>query len=156
MDHDPGLDMNMEQRISEQLKEAMKRGDKPRLMALRSLKSLLTNERTRHSSPLTEDQEIKVIASHRRQMDGARRQYLDAGRGELAGSAALEIEICEGFLPPPLDSDELAGLVDEVIAQTGASKPGDLGKVMGPLMKQLAGRVDGNEVRRLVVERLGG
>ncbi|HEB84798.1 MAG TPA: GatB/YqeY domain-containing protein [Bacteroidetes bacterium] len=148
--------MSLEDQLTAKMKEAMKAGDKPRLMGLRALKSALTQERTRHAGPFTEEAALKVIASYRKKMSQAREQYADAGREELAAQADLELALCDEFLPPQLSEEELRRLVEERIAAVGATSPADLGRVMGPLMKELAGRADGNLVRRLVQETLGG
>jgi len=148
--------MSIEKRLTEEIKNAMKGGNRQRLMALRALKSVLTNERTRHSGEMSENQEIKVIASYRKKMAGALEQYRDAERDDLARQAEMEIAVCDALLPEKLSGDELKRMVEQAIADAGAASPSDLGKVMGPLMKELAGRADGNEVRRLVMERLGG
>ncbi len=148
--------MNVEQHISDLIKAAMKSGDKARLMALRGIKSVITNERTRHSGDLPEEDAIKVIAAHRKKMIGAREQYEDAGRDELTNQATLEISVCEELLPEQLSGENLEQLVVDTIEKVGAKSPADLGKVMGPLMKELAGKADGNEVRKMVSEKLGG
>jgi uncharacterized protein YqeY len=86
----------------------------------------------------------------------AEQVYREAGRTEQADQEAYERSVLERFLPAALDPAELARLVDEAVASSGASGPKELGKVMGRLMPQVKGRADGNEVRRLVLERLGG
>ena len=86
----------------------------------------------------------------------AEQVYRDAGRVDRADQEAYERAVLERYLPAALDPDELARLVDEAVTSSGASGPKELGKVMGRLMPQVKGRADGNEVRRLVLERLGG
>src|SRR5215203_3280237 len=83
------------------------------------------------------------------------RKRREAGRATQADQEAYERSVLERFLPAALDPDELAHLVDQAVAASGASGPKELGKVMGRLMPQVKGRADGNEVRRLVLERLG-
>ncbi len=146
----------MEAKLTEAIKHAMKSGDKPRLMALRAVKSALTNERTRHGGPLSDDDAVKVVASHRKKMMGAREQYVSANRQDMADQADVEIAVCDELLPAQLSPEDVTRKVDEAIEKAGATKPADMGKVMGPLMKELAGQVDGNEVKRLVMQRLGG
>lgn len=148
--------MDFEAKLTEVMKQAMKTGDKPRLMAARALKSVLTTERTRHSGPLPEEAALQAIQSHRKKMAGALEQYREAGRDDLAQSAEAEIAMCDELLPPPLSDEELDTLVREQIERTGASSPKEMGKVMGPLMKELKGRVDGNRVRDMVGKLLGG
>lgn len=87
-------------------------------------------------------------------MVNARDQYLDAGRAELAAQADIEIKVCEELLPPPLDETELVQIIEETIGSVGASSPSEMGKVMGPVMKKLAGKADGNAVREMVLKKL--
>ena len=145
---------DMEKQLTTMLQEAMKAGEKNRLMALRSVKSVLTTERTRHSGPMSEESAIKTVASHRKKMVNAREQYASAGRDDLVAQADREIAVCDELLPPPVDQETVERTIDEIIRSTGASSPNDLGKVMGRAMKELAGKVDGNEVRRLVLQKL--
>ncbi|MBD3166229.1 GatB/YqeY domain-containing protein [bacterium] len=148
--------MDLEQQVSELLKDAMKSGDKPRLTALRSIKSVLTNERTRHSGPLPEDDAFKVVASHRKKMDGAREQYADAGRDDMARQAELEIEVCDQLLPERLSDEQLEAVVQSTITEVGAAGPGDIGKVMGPVMQKYGSQVEGDKVKELVMRVLRG
>lgn len=146
--------MNLEQKLTEEIKVAMKSGNKTRLMALRSLKSLIMNERTRYKGDLTEDQTQKLVSSYRKKMSSAREQYQSAGRDEMVAQADVEIALCEEFLPDRLSTAELVKLVNDAVTKSGASSKADIGKVMGLLMKDLAGKADGNEVRLLVMSRL--
>ncbi|MDP8205644.1 MAG: GatB/YqeY domain-containing protein [Candidatus Electryonea clarkiae] len=146
--------MNLEQKLTEEIKNAMKSGAKPRLMALRALKAAITNERTRHEGELPEQEALKVIASHRKKMAGAKEQYQSAERHEMVTQADVEIAVCDEFLPEKLSTEQLTKIVDTVIDKTGASSKSDLGKVMGLLMKELAGKADGNQVRMLAMSRL--
>ena len=147
--------MDHEQQLTQMLKEAMKAGDKVRLMAIRSVKSALTNERTRSAGPLPEERAIQVISAHRKKMQGALEQYREAGREALIASATMEVEICDLLLPEQLGDEEIDAAIDKAIADSGATSMKDLGWIMGPLMKQFAGQVDGNVVRERVSKRLG-
>ena len=102
------------------------------------------------------DEAVAVLQRESRKRREAEQVYRDAGRAERAEQEAYERSVLERFLPAGLDPAELARLVDEAVAASGASGPKELGKVMGRLMPQVKGRADGNEVRRLVLERLGG
>src|SRR4029450_2157625 len=86
----------------------------------------------------------------------AEQAYREAGRTERADQEAYERSVLERFLPAALEPAALGRLVDEAVASSGASGPRELGRVMGRLMPQVRGRADGSEVRRLVLERLGG
>ena len=94
---------------------------------------------------------LNRMAKQRRESIG---EYEKAEREDLADKERSELAVVQEFLPAPLGDEELAALVDEVIEQTGASGPKEMGKVMGPVMKRAAGRVDGNAVRAMVQKRL--
>ena len=121
-------------------------------LALSALKSAAIDAR----GDLPEDQAVAVLQREARKRREAEQAYRDAGRPERANREAFERSVLERFLPAALEPAALARLVDEAVAATGATGPKELGKVMGRLMPQVKGRADGNEVRRLVLERLGG
>lgn len=148
--------MDTEKKINDLLKEAMKSGDKVRLMAVRTLKTAIMTEKTRSADEMTEDRIVKVLASHRKKMQGALDQYIEVKREDLIASARSEIALCDELLPAQLTEEDIVKAVDEMIAASGASSMQDLGKVMGPVMKKLAGQADGNLVRSIVSKRLGG
>ena len=121
-------------------------------LALSALKSAAIEARTE----LSDEQAVAVLQREARKRREAEQAYRDAGRAERAEREAYERSVIDRFLPAGLEPAELARLVDEAVAASGASGPKELGKVMGRLMPQVKGRADGNEVRRLVLERLGG
>ena len=121
-------------------------------LALSALKSAAIDAR----GDLPEDQAVAVLQREARKRREAEQAYRDAGRADRADQEAYERSVLERYLPATLDPAELARLVDEAVASSGASGPRELGKVMGRLMPQVKGRADGNEVRRLVLERLAG
>ena len=121
-------------------------------LALSALKSAAIDAR----KDLADDEAVAVLQREARKRREAEQAYRDAGRAERADQEAYERSVLERFLPANLDPAELARLVDEAVATSGATGPKELGKVMGRLMPQVKGRADGNEVRRLVLERLGG
>jgi uncharacterized protein len=118
-------------------------------LALSALKSAAIDAR----KELSDADAVAVLQREARKRREAEQAYRDAGRTERADQEAYERSVLERFLPAALESAELA---DEAVAASGASGPRELGKVMGRLMPQVKGRADGNEVRRLVLERLGG
>jgi uncharacterized protein len=121
-------------------------------LALSALKSAAIDAR----GDLSDEQAVAVLQREARKRREAEQAYRDAGRPERADREAFERQVLDRFLPAQLDPAELARLVDEAVAATGASGPKELGKVMGRLMPQVKGRADGNQVRRLVLERLQG
>ncbi len=147
--------MDFEQRITGMMKEAMKSKDKPRLEALRAMKAVILTERTKDSSEMTDERAIQAITSYRKKMEGAIVQYREAGRDDLADPIVVEVQVADELLPQRLTEDELTAMIDKIIADSGAVAPSDMGKVMGPLMKQTAGRADGNLAKKIVMQRLG-
>jgi uncharacterized protein YqeY len=121
-------------------------------LALSALKSAAIEART----GLSDEEAVAVLQREARKRREAEQAYRDAGRIERADREAYERSVIDRFLPAALEPAELARLVDEAVAASGATGPKELGKVMGWLMPQVKGRADGNEVRRLVLARLGG
>jgi uncharacterized protein YqeY len=105
---------------------------------------------------LTESQEIEVLAQQAKQRRDSIEQYRQAGREDLAEKEAQELAIIEEYLPGQLSDEEVGAVVDEIIAQTGASSAKDMGKVMGPVMQQLKGRADGQKIQAVVKAKLSG
>jgi uncharacterized protein len=142
--------------VQQAMFQAMKarRGDEAAALrlALSALKSAAIDAR----GEFTDEQAVAVLQREARKRREAEQAYRDAGRQDRADREAFERSVIERFLPAMLAPEELARLVDEAVAASGASGPRELGKVMGRLMPQVKGRADGNEVRRLVLERLGG
>ncbi|HEV8651709.1 MAG TPA: GatB/YqeY domain-containing protein [Actinomycetes bacterium] len=119
-------------------------------LALAALRSAVIEARR----DLTDEEAVTVLQREAKKRREAEQAYRDAGRDERADQEAFELSVIAGFLPQGLDPAELARMVDEAVAATGATGPKELGKVMGRLMPAVKGRADGNEVRRLVLERL--
>jgi uncharacterized protein YqeY len=135
---------------------AMKARESRETAALRLALSALRSAAIDARKELSDDEAVAVLQREARKRREAEQIYREAGRAERADQEAYERSVLERFLPAALDRAELARLVDEAVASSGASGPRELGKVMGRLMPQVKGRADGNEVRRLVLERLGG
>jgi uncharacterized protein YqeY len=127
---------------------AMKARQSRETAALRLALSALRSATIDARRDLSDDEAVAVLQREARKRREAEQVYRDAGRTERADQEAYERSVLERF--------ELARLVDEAVASSGASGPRELGRVMGRLMPQVRGRADGNEVRRLVLERLGG
>jgi len=152
--------MSLKDRISEDIKTAMKSKDKVRLETVRSIKKVLLEKevslRPQGQESLTESQEIEVLAQQAKQRREAIEQYRQAGRDDLAEKEAQELAIIETYLPGQLSDEEIAAVVDEVIASVGATSAKDMGKVMGPVMQKLKGRAEGQKIQALVKAKLSG
>ena len=141
--------------IGKDIVEAMKARDSVRLATLRMLKTALVNRsvETRHELDGTEAlQVVRTLVKQRRE---SIEQFLKGGRKDLADREAAELALLEAFLPPAVDPAALEQIVVESIAETGATSPKDIGKVMKAVMARLAGQpVDGRAVNELVRHRL--
>lgn len=144
------------ERIEADVKSAMKAGDKVRVSTLRMVSSELKNERIARGEDLDEDAVIGVLAKARKQRLEAEEQYREGGRVDLAEKEAAEAAIIQEYLPEPIPDEELEQLIDAAIAETGATSPRDMGAVMGRVMPDVRGRVEGSEVSRRVKGRLSG
>ena len=139
------------------LKTAMLAKDEKALRALRAIKAALINLKTSggFSGEVTGDDEIKLLQKLVKQRKESLEIYEKQQRGDLAAKEKEEIEVIERFLPQPLSAEELRDLVRGAISQSGATSPADMGKVMGLVNRQVAGRADGKTVAALVKELLG-
>ena len=150
--------MSLKDRITEDIKAAMKAKEKVRLETVRNIKKVIleeeVNAREAGKESLTETQEMDLLAKLAKQRRDSIKQYTQAGRQELADQEAAELAIIEGYLPKQLSDDEISQIIDEVIVQVGASSAKDMGKVMGPAMQQLKGKADGKKVQEIVKTKL--
>jgi uncharacterized protein len=135
---------------------AMKERRADEVAALRLVLSALKSAAIEARHDLSDEEAVAVLRREARKRREAEQAYREAGRTERADQEAFELEVIGRYLPAALDPAELAGLVDEAVAATGAGGPKDVGRVMGQVMPKVKGRADGNEVRRLVLERLQG
>lgn len=152
--------MSLKDRISDDIKTAMKAKDKVRLETVRSVKKVILEReslvRPTGQEALTPDQELEVLTQLAKQRKDSIEQYQKVGRDDLAAQEAQELSILEEYLPQQLSDAEVEAVIDGLIAQTGAASPKDMGKVMGPAMQQLKGRADGGKVQALVKAKLAG
>ena len=150
--------MSLKDRISDDIKTAMKAKEKLRLETVRGIKKVILEKeseiRAKGREDLNEEEELAVLTQLAKQRRDSITQYNDAGRPELADKEAQELTILEEYLPAQLSDVEVEAVVDEVIAQVGASGPRDMGKVMGPAMKKLQGKADGGKVQAIVKSKL--
>ena len=142
--------------VQQAMFSAMKAREPRETAALRLALSALKSAAIDARGDLPDAEAVAVLQREARKRREAEQVYRDAGRAEPADPAAYEPSVLERFLPAALHPDALARLGDQAVAASGASGPKELGKVMGRVMPQVKGRADGNEVRRLVRERLGG
>ena len=143
--------------VSAAIVQAMKAHEPVKLGALRLLKTALVNRSVEKGRPLEEAEERQVVTTLVKQRRDSAEQFAQANRPELAERETAEIPILEAYLPAKADAAAIQQAVDRAIAETGATSPKDVGRVMKAAMAQLAGQtVDGRTVSELVRARLGG
>ena len=144
--------MELEKKIQEDNKSAMKEKNNVKLNAVRSIKSAILLAKTAEGGPkeLEDSDIIKLIEKLSKQRKEAAEQYIAAGRKELADNELAEAVILDAYLPKKLDEAEVEERLKAIIAQLGASGPQDMGKVMGTATKALAGLSDGKTISSIV------
>ncbi|MEX0817156.1 MAG: GatB/YqeY domain-containing protein [Gaiellales bacterium] len=146
--------MSLIERIEGELKQAMRARDRERTDTLRlTLVSLRSAEKDL-ARPLKEDEELQVLQRERKRRTEAAEAFREGGRAEQADKEERELEIIQEFMPEPVSDEELERIIDDAIAETGATSLRDLGRVMADVMPQVAGRADGSTVSQLVREKL--
>jgi uncharacterized protein YqeY len=140
--------------LEQEVKEAMRAGDAPRRDALRLIISSLKSAEKDLLRPLTEDEELQVLQRERKKRLEAAEAFRSGGREEQAVKEENELEVLEEFMPEPLTEEELERIVDDAIAENGATSMNEMGRVMADVMPQIAGRADGSAVSQLVREKL--
>ena len=149
--------MPLIEQLVKTIAEAMKARDQARLSALRMLKAALMNKEVEKGGPLTDAEDLQVVASLVKQRKDSIDQFAKAGRQELVDKEKAELAIVEAYLPPALGAEDVERIVAEVLSETGATSPKDMGKVMKGVMAKLAGaQVDGKAISELVKQRLVG
>ncbi len=141
-------------KIDQDLVKALKSRDRLRVDTLRMMKSALKNKQLETGDELNRDQEIAVISSYARKCRESIDEFRRGGREDLLSRAEDELEVVMEYMPQQLGEDEIREELKKVLADTGASSPRDLGKVMGIMMGKFKGRVDGEEVRQIALDLL--
>jgi len=141
-------------RIEDELKAAMRAGDTSRRDALRLILNSLRGASKELRRDLQEAEELQVLQRERKRRIEAAEAFRSGGREEQAQREEQELAVLEEFMPSPLSEEELEEIVDDVIAEVGATSIGDLGRVMADVMPQVAGRADGATVSQFVREKL--
>ena len=148
--------MSLEQQIMTEMKEAMKAKNEGVLRALRAIKAEIIKAKTEPGAAgeINEATEQKFLQKMMKQRRDSLDIFEKQGREDLASKEKEEMAVIEKFLPKQLDEAELKEIVKKIIADTGASTPADMGKVMGVASKQLAGKADGKTISNMVKELL--
>ncbi|MDD5387797.1 MAG: GatB/YqeY domain-containing protein [Gallionellaceae bacterium] len=146
--------MSLKQRISDDMKNAMRAKDSARLGAIRLLLAAMKQREVDERIELDDDAVVAIVEKQLKQRKDSFSQYQAAGRQDLADQEAFEIEVLTTYMPQPLAAEEIAALVKQAVAETGAAGPRDMGRVMTWLKPKLAGRADMNSVSGLVKSAL--
>jgi uncharacterized protein YqeY len=146
--------MSLIVRLEDELKQAMVAREKERRDTLRLILNSLRSAEKELQRPLHDDEELQVLQRERKRRSEAAEAFRAGGRDEQADAEERELAVLEEFMPEPLSEDELEEIVDDVIAEVGATSMRDIGRVMADVMPQVAGRADGSAVSQLVREKL--
>ncbi len=141
--------------IIDDMKAAMKGGEKARLGVIRLITAAIKQREVDERIELDDEQVLIVLDKMVKQRRDSIKQYTDAGREDLAAIEEAEVEIIQTYLPAALSEDEIAAIVEAAIAQTGASSMADMGKVMGIVKPQVQGRGDMGAISGIVKQKLG-
>lgn len=145
----------LKQRVQEDMKTALKAGEKRRLGVVRLILAAIKQREVDERIELDDTQVLAVLDKMVKQRRDSVSQYSAAGREDLAEVERYEIEVCQGYLPKALTESEIADLINAAIAATGATGMKDMGKVMAELRPQVQGRADMGAVSALIKQRLG-
>jgi uncharacterized protein YqeY len=148
--------MALGQKLMDDLKTAMKSGDKLRLSVIRMVRAKIKNAEIEKRDALDDSEVLKVIARDVKQHKESISAFKDANRAELAEKEEAELAILMEYMPQQMSRDEVVAIVKRVIEEAGAKGPQDKGKVMGKIMAQVSGKADGKEVNQVVTELLAG
>jgi hypothetical protein len=146
--------MSLIARIEEELAAARRDRDAERRDALSLILSQLRSAEKELQRPLHDEEELQVLQRERKKRIEAAEAFRAGGREEQAESEEHELEVLEEFMPEPLSEEEIETIIDDAIAECGATSLRDLGRVMADVMPQVAGRADGSAVSQLVREKL--
>jgi uncharacterized protein YqeY len=148
--------MNLEEKISRGMSESVRAGDRIRLETFRSIRAAIIEfNKSGAGRPMNEDDEIRILNNQAKRRREAIEMYTQGNRPDLAEKEKSELAVIEELLPQKLGEAEIRATIASIIAESGATSMKDMAKVMGPAMKQFAGRADGKTVQAIVREMLG-
>ena len=146
--------MSLNERLNEDMKQAMKDKDKFRLSVIRMLRSSIKNVEIDQRRPLEDSEVLDILQREVKQRKDSLQEFVKAGRDDLAADVQAEIAIISEYLPQQLSEEEIKAVVQQTIQEVGASSKADMGKVMGALMPKVKGRADGRLVNQIVQQFL--
>jgi uncharacterized protein YqeY len=151
--------MGLKEQIGNEIKAAMKMPDKTRLETLRTLRAALMEreiEKRGSGNSVTSEDEIAVMMSAAKKRKESIEAFEKGGRTELVEQERRELAIIQEYLPKQMSADDIAKVIEQIVAETSATSAADFGKVMPQVMKQLKGKAEGKIIQEMVKKRLGG
>jgi len=142
--------MSLSERLSDDMKQLMKSGDKFALTVVRMIRSAIKNVEIDSRKTLSDDEVLDILSREIKQRRDALQEFEKAGRDDLADQAKAEIDVIQRYMPQPLTDEELNAIVEETVREVGATSKSDMGKVMSAIMPKVKGRVDGKQVNAAV------
>ncbi|MBO9597112.1 MAG: GatB/YqeY domain-containing protein [Cohnella sp.] len=146
--------MNLAERLNEDMKQAMRDGNKFRLSTIRLVRAAIKNQEIELRRPLDDNETLSVLSRELKQRRDALTDFEKAGREDLVSNVSAEIEIISEYLPKQLNEEEIKAIVVQTMQETGASSKADMGKLMGALMPKVKGVADGKVVNGIVQQLL--
>lgn len=146
--------MTAADKIVEDIKLALKSGDKVRVSVLRMIKSTMKNLEIDNKRALSDDEVQSIIGSYAKKLKESIEQFEKAGRTDLVEKESCELDIVRSYLPAQLGEDDLRKMIEDIIKESGASGPAGIGKVMKAVMAKAKGQADGRLVNKIVKEAL--
>ncbi|KLV27322.1 hypothetical protein CHH55_21200 [Niallia circulans] len=146
--------MSLLERLNNDMKQAMKNKEKDKLVVIRMIKAAIQNESIKLGRDLSEEDELSVLSREVKQRKDSLHEFEKAGREDLVDKIRAELKHVEIYMPEQLSEEELAEIVKQAIADTGASSKKEMGKVMAALMPKVKGKADGSLVNKLVQQHL--
>ncbi|MCU6707670.1 GatB/YqeY domain-containing protein [Paenibacillus sp. J5C_2022] len=146
--------MNLSERLSDDMKQAMKSKDKFRLTTIRMVRASMKNLEIDLKRPLDDNEVLDILSREIKQRKDSLQEFKKAGRDDLIADLESEIEIISGYLPEQLTEEDIQEIVRQTIHELGASSKADMGKVMSALMPKVKGRADGKLVNQAVQQFL--
>jgi hypothetical protein len=140
--------------LQEELKIALKAGEKAKMMGLRNIIGKIKAAQIDKGETLTYEESLKILKTAAKQLKESLDQYRKGGRDDLAEKEAFELTLLEKYLPEQLSEEQIRQTVKNIVKNTGAGSMQDMGKVMGATMQELAGSADGKIVQKIVQEEL--
>ncbi|EKN64237.1 GatB/YqeY domain-containing protein [Schinkia azotoformans] len=146
--------MSLLERLTDDMKQAMRDKDKEKLSVIRMVKAALQNEAIKLGHDLSDEEELTVLNRELKQRKDSLLEFENAGRSDLADKLKAEIEILMIYMPEQLTEEEVEEIVKQTISEIKASTKAEMGKVMGAIMPKVKGKADGTLVNRLVLKHL--